>query len=196
MRSTTHSSPGLSAQQLWLRDAELLLASEAEAEGEGEATPSPPPEDRRKLARRRPGVAARRPGLALKIGRRTKSESTELTGHGRHGRHAMILAETYELVVELTRENDELGIVVTYGDESRRCNTVMIEPAAGRLSDLHYGDQIVSVDGSSLAGRNIKYVIVPKPTHRLVVRYTRTSSQAVSPRRVRARKVYSQGGGV
>ena len=92
MRSTTHSSPGLSAQQLWLRDAELLLASEAEAEGEGEATPSPPPEDRRKLARRRPGVAARRPGLALKIGRRTKSESTELTGHGRHGRHAMILA--------------------------------------------------------------------------------------------------------
>ena len=85
--SVEESSSELSAQQLWLRAAELLLASEAEAGGEGEATPSPPPEDRRRLARRWPGVAARRPGLALKVGRRTKSESTELTGHGRHGRH-------------------------------------------------------------------------------------------------------------
>ena len=62
--SVEESSSELSAQQLWLRAAELLLASEAEAEGEGEATPSPPPEDRRRLARRRPGVAARRPVLS------------------------------------------------------------------------------------------------------------------------------------
>jgi len=61
--------------------------------------------------------------------------------------------------------------------------------------DLQYGDQIVSVDGSSLAGRMLKDVIVPKRKHQLVVRYTRMSSQAVSPRRARARKVQSQGGG-
>ena len=103
--------------------------------------------------------------------------------------------ETYELVVELTRENEMLGIGVTYGDKSGRC-IVVIEPAARRRSDLHYGDQIVSVDGSPLAGRRITDAVVPKPTHRLVVRYTRTSSEAVSPRRVRARKVHSQGGGV
>ena len=103
MFSIEDTSSALSAQQLWLRGAELL-ASEAEVEGEGEgaATPSPPrgnqpggarrtPEERRKLARRLPGVAARRPRLALKIGRRTQSDSAELTGHGRRGRHAVIL---------------------------------------------------------------------------------------------------------
>ena len=104
MFSIEDTSSALSAQQLWLRDAELL-ASEAEDEGEGEAASSPPrgnqpggarrtPEERRKLARRLPGVAARRPGLALKIGRRTQSDSAELTGHGRRGRHAVILLGT------------------------------------------------------------------------------------------------------
>ena len=90
MSSIEVTSSALSAQQLWLRDAELL-ASEAEAKGEGEATPSPPcddrptgasPEVRRKLGRRLPGVTARRPRLALEISRRTQS-SAELTGHGR-----------------------------------------------------------------------------------------------------------------
>ena len=104
MFSTEDTSSALSAQQLWLRDAELL-ASEAEAEGDGEAAPSPPrgnkpggarrtPEERRKLTRRLPTVAARRPGLALKIGRRTQSDSAELTGHGRRGRHAEVLLGT------------------------------------------------------------------------------------------------------
>ena len=106
MFSIEDTSSALSAQQLWLRDAELL-ASEVEGEGEGEgaATPSPPrgnqpggarrtPEERRKLARRLPTVAARRPGLALKISRRKQSDSTELTGHGRCSRHAVILLGT------------------------------------------------------------------------------------------------------
>ena len=98
------TSSALSAQQQWLHDAELL-ASEAEAEGDGEAAPSPPrgnkpggarrtPEERRKLTRRLPTVAARRPGLALKISRRKQSDSTELTGHGRCSRHAVILLGT------------------------------------------------------------------------------------------------------
>ena len=104
--SLIEDTSALSALQLWLRYAELL-ASEAEDEGEGEgaATPSPPrgnqpggarrtPEERRKLARRLPSVAARRPGLALKIDRRTQSDSAELTGHGRRGRHAVILLGT------------------------------------------------------------------------------------------------------
>ena len=109
MFSTEDTSSALSAQQLWLRDAELL-ASEAEDEGEGEAaslSKSPPapqggrptgarrtPEERRKLARRLPTVGARRPGLALKIGRRKQSDSAELTGHGRCSRHAVILLGT------------------------------------------------------------------------------------------------------
>ena len=104
--SIEDTSSALSAQQLLLCDAELL-ASEAEDEGEGEgaATPCPPrgnqlggarrtPEERRKLARRLPSVAARRPGLALKIDRRTQSDSAELTGHGRRGRHAEVLLGT------------------------------------------------------------------------------------------------------
>ena len=50
----------------------------------------------------------------------------------------------------------------------------------------------MSWDGSSLAGRMLRDVhTVPKPKHQLVVRYTRMSSQAVSPRRARARKVQS-----
>ena len=111
MFSTEDTSSALSAQQLWLRDAELL-ASEAEDEGEGEReaaslSKSPPapqggrptgarrtPEERRKLARRLPTVGARRPGLALKIGPRTQSDSAELTGHGRCSRHAVILLGT------------------------------------------------------------------------------------------------------
>ena len=100
--------------------------------------------------------------------------------------------EMHELAVELTRQQDGLGIGLTLDNI-----IVEVEPGGSvhAQGDLQYGDQIVSVDGSSLAGRMLKDVIVPKRKHQLVVRYTRMSSQAVSPRRARARKVQSQGGG-
>merc|ERR1712106_1001350 len=89
--------------------------------------------------------------------------------------------EMYELAVELTRQQDGLGIGLTLDNI-----IVEVEPGGSvhAQGDLQYGDQIVSVDGSSLAGRMLKDVIVPKRKHQLVVRYTRMSSQAVSPRRV------------
>merc|ERR1719424_1851500 len=98
----------------------------------------------------------------------------------------------FELAVELTRQQDGLGIGLTLDNI-----IVEVEPGGSvhAQGDLQYGDQIVSVDGSSLAGRMLKDVIVPKRKHQLVVRYTRMSSQAVSPRRARARKVQSHGSG-
>ena len=108
------------------------------------------------------------------------------------GKDSIMTEEMYELAVELTRQQDGLGIGLTLDNI-----IVEVEPGGSvhAQGDLQYGDQIVSVDGSSLAGRMLKDVIVPKRKHQLVVRYTRMSSQAVSPRRARARKVQSQGGG-
>ena len=95
----------------------------------------------------------------------------------------------HELAVEVTRWEDGLGICYT---NDNIIDEVEPGSSAHAQGDLQYGDQIVSWDGSSLAGRMLRDVhIVPKPKHQLVVRYTRTSSQAVSPRRARARKVQS-----
>merc|ERR1719316_1237183 len=82
--------------------------------------------------------------------------------------------EMHELAVELTRQQDGLGIGLTLDNI-----IVEVEPGGSvhAQGDLQYGDQIVSVDGSSLSGRMLKDVIVPKRKHQLVVRYTRMSSQ-------------------
>merc|ERR1719353_1892719 len=100
--------------------------------------------------------------------------------------------EMFQLTVDLLRQQDGLGIGLTLDNI-----IVEVEPGGSvhAQGDLQYGDQIVSVDGSSLAGRMLKDVIVPKRKHQLVVRYTRMSSQQASPRRARARRVQSQGGG-
>jgi C-terminal processing protease CtpA/Prc len=102
-----------------------------------------------------------------------------------------VVEEGFELCVDLQRQQDGLGIGLTLDNI-----IVEVEPggSVAAQGELQYGDQIVAVDGSALAGRMLKDVIVPRRVHKLVVRYTRISNQAVSPRRVRARKMPQQSG--
>lgn len=94
--------------------------------------------------------------------------------------------EMFELEVDLQRQADGLGIGLTLDNI-----IVEVEPGGSVASqgELQYGDQIVAVDSNSLEGRMLKDVIVPRKTHKLIVRYTRMSSQPPSPRRVRAKKL-------
>ena len=89
----------------------------------------------------------------------------------------------YQLTVDLLRQQDGLGIGLTLDNI-----IVEVEPggAVHAQGDLQYGDQIVQVDGVSLSGRMLKDVIVPRRTHRLVVRYSRVSTPPPSPRRTRS----------
>ena len=99
--------------------------------------------------------------------------------------------EMYQLTVDLLRQQDGLGIGLTLDNI-----IVEVEPggAVHAQGDLQYGDQIVQVDGVSLSGRMLKDVIVPRRTHRLVVRYSRVSSQKPSPRRQRSVRIEAEPG--
>jgi len=148
----------------------------------GSSTPAPEEETPRRMSVGEGGEESKKKkssvfGKMFKDSKKSDSTMTE---------------EMFELAVELTRQQDGLGIGLTLDNI-----IVEVEPGGSvhAQGDLQYGDQIVSVDGSSLSGRMLKDVIVPKRKHQLVVRYTRMSSQAVAPRRSRARKVQAQGGG-
>ena len=99
--------------------------------------------------------------------------------------------EMYQLTVDLMRQQDGLGIGLTLDNI-----IVEVEPggAVHAQGDLQYGDQIVQVDGVPLSGRMLKDVIVPRRMHRLVVRYSRVSTQQASPRRPRARRIEAEPG--
>mmetsp|Transcript_14885 Transcript_14885/g.24859 ORF Transcript_14885/g.24859 Transcript_14885/m.24859 type:complete len:760 (+) Transcript_14885:1-2280(+) len=97
--------------------------------------------------------------------------------------------EMFELAVDLQRQQDGLGIGLTLDNI-----IVEVEPGGSvhAQGELQYGDQIIAVDGNALNGRMLKDVIVPRRTHKLVVRYSRMSNQQASPRRSRARKLQQQ----
>lgn len=99
--------------------------------------------------------------------------------------------EMYQLTVDLLRQQDGLGIGLTLDNI-----IVEVEPggSVAAQGDLRYGDQIVQVDGIPLQGRMLKDVIVPRKMHQLVVRYSRVSTQHVSPRRIRSKRIEADAG--
>ena len=102
--------------------------------------------------------------------------------------------ECFEFQVHLDRQQDGLGVGLTL-------DNIIVEIEQGgsvaMQGDLHYGDQIVAVDGNALvvdgSVRMLKDIIVPRRTHALIVHYSRSSNAVVSPRRKRARKIVSTG---
>ena len=134
------------------------------------------------------GASGGLPALDSPRGVTRKKSLIKMTGGLLGGSSKSLVAteEMYQLTVELLRQQDGLGIGLTLDNI-----IVEVEPggSVAAQGDLQYGDQIVQVDGTALAGRMLKDVIVPRKMHQLVVRYTRTSTGRVSPRRQRATRI-------